>query len=248
MKRLLFFSLACALVASAAPAIDSRSALTTVLKTCEVSYKLSGGSFPCLKVVEGANPLSSYAVLREPLADQRTILSPLAEIAGIEDPRLLLPDAPNFFAMAWNERALVVPKSRDQWDNVALAINASVNRTQDHLHIHMGCLAPDVIKALDTAKVSSVDFRRLSVKLGRTIYWARFIPADDLSHINPFKLVADGVFLAHRFMGGVTIGVIGGERNGKRGFFILANTMGPKPDHYASAESLIDPSCERERL
>jgi len=194
-------------------------------------------------VFEGQGPLSSYAILREPMADQRTIFSPLAEIAGIEDPRLLLPDAPNFFAMAWNERALVVPEERDQWDDVALAINASVNRTQDHLHIHMGCLAPNVSTALDTAKVSSVEFRRLSVKLQRTIYWVRFFPADHLSDLNPFKLVADGVFLANRFMGGVTIAVVGGERDGKRGFFILANTMGPKPDHYASAESLIDPKC-----
>jgi len=196
-----------------------------------------------MKVSEGSDPLSSYAVLREPLAGQRTIFSPLSEIPGIEDPRLLSPGAPNFFALAWNERSLALPGNRDEWNGVALAINASVNRTQDHLHIHMGCLAPKVGEALRTAKVSSADFRRLSVKLDRTIYWARFFPTQDLAGLNPFKLVADGVFLANRFMGGVTIGVIGGERDGKRGFFILANTMGPKPDHYASAESLIDPKC-----
>ena len=243
MKWFFPLVLSCALLASAASAIDSRTALTTVLKACEMSFRLSGASFPCLKVSELPDPLASYAVLREPLADQRTIFSPLAEIPGIEDPRLLSPDAPNFFAMAWNERSLALPEGRDQWDDVALAINASVNRTQDHLHIHMGCLTPEIGEALATAKVSSIDFRRLGVKLQRTIYWARFFPTDDLSGLNPFKLVADGVFLANRFMGGVTIAVIGGERDGRRGFFILANTMGPKPDHYASAESLVDPKC-----
>ncbi|MDR7145195.1 CDP-diacylglycerol diphosphatase [Rhizobium sp. BE258] len=243
MKRFLSILLGFVLTASAALAIDSRSALTTVLKTCEISFKLSGGAFPCLKVSEGADPLLSYAVLREPMASQRTIFSPLAEIPGIEDPRLLGPGAPNFFSMAWNERSLAVPEGRDQWDGVALAINAAVNRTQDHLHIHMGCLAPKVTAALAKTKVSSIEFRRLGIKLERQTYWALFVPADDLSGINPFKLVADQVFLAKRFMGGVTIGVIGGERDGQRGFFILANAMGPKSGHDASAESLIDPSC-----
>jgi len=145
--------------------------------------------------------------------------------------------------MAWNERSLAIPEGRDQWDDVALAINASVDRTQNHLHIHMGCLSPKIGETLAAARVSSVDFRRLGAKLQRTIYWARFFPADDLSKLNPFKLDAGGVFLANRFMGGVTIAVIGGERDGKRGFFILANTMGAKPDAFASAGSLIDLKC-----
>jgi CDP-diacylglycerol pyrophosphatase len=180
-----------------------------------MSYKLSGSSFPCSKVVEAVNPQMSYAVLREPLSDGRTILSPLAEVPGIEDPRLLAPEAPNYFALAWNERQLVVPQGKDGREAVVLAINAAMNRTQDRLHIHIGCAVPEVSEALAAAVVSESQFRRLNVRLYRQIYWAQFVVAQDLSAINPIKLVADGVPLARRDMGGVTIGVISAERGGR---------------------------------
>jgi CDP-diacylglycerol pyrophosphatase len=243
MKRFLSVFTAGALLASAALAFDSRAALGLVLKTCEMNFKLSGAAFPCLKVFMGAEPLTSYAILREPLADQRTIFSPLADFTGVEDPRLLIPGTPNYFSLAWNERKRVIPRDEDSWESVALAVNAAVFRTQDHLHIHMGCVVPDVSKALAAATVSSTDFRRLNIKLNGQIYWARFLPANDLSDINPVKLVADGVSLAKRSMGGVTIAVVGAKRNGTRGFIILAHAMGLNPKNPASAESMIDPQC-----
>jgi CDP-diacylglycerol pyrophosphatase len=106
-----FFSGQCA-VTLAALSLDSRTVLGLMLKTCEMNFGLPR-AFPYLKVFIGADPLSSYAVAREPLAYQRTIFSPLSDFTGVEDPRLLIPGAQNYFSVAWNDRKLVIPHEKD---------------------------------------------------------------------------------------------------------------------------------------
>lgn len=241
--RLLFVTVMLTIVSAGSMSFTSRGALSIVLKTCEVAYKLSGTSFPCLKVVENAAPLSSYAVLREPAASERTIFSPLAVIAGIEDPELLDPTSPNYFYLAWNERSLAVP-SETAWQNVGLAVNAAIFRTQDHLHIHMGCARPDVRSILSLADIDQNRFRRLRDRLEGQSYWARWIDASALAGENPVQLVADGIPGARRNMKGVTIGLFGAQsRGGEKGFYILANVMTSLPRRPAAAEELIDPKC-----
>ena len=242
--RLLPLTIALTLVAGGSMSFSSRAALGIVLKTCEVSYELSGGAFPCLKVVEGKVPLSSYAVLREPTAGERTIFTPLSALSGIEDPRLLDPATPNYFAMAWQERSLGIPATRQAWDDAALAINAAIFRTQDHLHIHIGCVKPRVKNALARSTISAVRFERLKLKLEGQLYWALFVPGDGLASVNPVQVVASEIPGAARNMKGVTIGVIGGEHpDGTGGIYILANVMTSLPRHPAAAEDLVDPKC-----
>ncbi|WP_187182036.1 CDP-diacylglycerol diphosphatase [Rhizobium sp. WL3] len=244
----MYTTIAVALAGTTTQAADFRTALRAVVATCELSFNVAAVPFPCLKVQHSQDPLQSFAILREPTGARRTILSPLADVPGIEDVRLLAPNAPNYFALAWNERSLVIPEQPDQWKNVVLAINASVNRTQDHLHIHMGCLDPGVAEKLSSAPVSTEEFRRLNVKLNGRIYWARFLPGTDLTSINPIQLAERDVFLAKRFMAGITIAVVGAERERVRGFIILAFTMPPQPKQPTAAGDLVSQECTVETV
>jgi CDP-diacylglycerol pyrophosphatase len=249
MLRTFAYSIIIIAMASTATAETGyRTALRAVVAACEFNFNISGIPLPCLKVQHSSKPLHSYAVLRELTGERRTILSPIADVAGIEDARLLADNAPNYFGMAWNERRLALREQPDQWKNVALAINASVNRTQDHLHIHMGCLDPIVSEKLSNAPVSTKEFRRLNIKLNGRVYWARFLSGSDLNSINPIQLVAREVFLAKRFMGGVTIAVVGAEHKGERGFVLLAFTMPPRPTQFSAAGDLISQKCFSDQI
>ncbi|WP_245458955.1 CDP-diacylglycerol diphosphatase [Rhizobium sp. CCGE531] len=222
----------------------SRSALGLVVRACEVNSALTGSPYPCVKVVRAEDPLSSYAVLREPADKERTILAPLADVPGIEDPRLLAAEAPNYFDAAWRERADELGQRawKESPQNFALAINAASWRTQDRLHIHMGCETPRFRALLKThaTEIGSGRFTSLRTKAG---WWATFEAADDLSNLNPLKLVADGVDGARANMENVVVGVFGSTSpDGQHGFYILARVMGENKSR-GSAEDMIDPKC-----
>ncbi|MBB4567670.1 CDP-diacylglycerol diphosphatase [Rhizobium leucaenae] len=227
----------------------SRSALGLVVRACEVNSTLTGSPYPCLKIVRAQDPLSSYAVLREPTDKERTILAPLADVSGIEDPRLLAEGAPNYFDAAWRERSAEIgPRAqKGSPQDFALAINAASWRTQDRLHIHMGCETPRFRALLKThaAEIGSFRFTKLRTNVG---WWATFRAADDLSNLNPLKLVADGVDGARSNMKNLVVGVFGSTLpDGQHGFYILARIMGANKSR-GSAEDMIDPKCAPDDL
>lgn len=77
-----------------------RTALRAAVAACELNFNLTRIPFPCLKLQHSSQPLHSYAVLREPTGERRTILSPIADERGIKDASLLEKRAPNKFARA----------------------------------------------------------------------------------------------------------------------------------------------------
>lgn len=223
---------------------QSRDVLGLAVEACKINAGLTGSPFPCMKVVQGAAPLQAYAILREPTDKERTVLVPLADVPGIEDPRLLSADAPNYFAAAWRERrtALSLRAEANGKTEFALAINAVSSRTQDRLHVHIGCVTQRFRAVLKSHEldISSAKFDRIR---NNGDWWTRFIAADDLTAINPMKLVASSVEGASHQMKDMTIGVVSSTlRDGRRGFFILArmNQGGKK----ASAEQMINPQCD----
>ncbi|MDL2397559.1 CDP-diacylglycerol diphosphatase [Rhizobium mayense] len=223
----------------------SRSALGLVVRACEINATMTGSPYPCLKIVQARDPLSSYAVLREPTDKERTILAPLADVPGIEDPRLLTAGAPNYFDAAWKEQsaAIGLRASKAPPQDFALAINAASWRTQDRLHIHMGCETPRFRALLKThsTEIGSGRFTNLKTNAG---WWATFHTADDLSNLNPLKLVADGVDGARSNMQNVVVGVFGSTLpDGQHGFYILARIIGANKFR-GSAEDMIDPKCQ----
>lgn len=66
---------------------------------------------------------------------------------------------PNFFWQAWQGREIMSQRhGAPVPDNaVSLAINSRSGRTQNHFHIHISCLRPDVRAQLDkdAAAISS---------------------------------------------------------------------------------------------
>ncbi|WP_459456010.1 CDP-diacylglycerol diphosphatase [Rhizobium sp. No.120] len=221
----------------------SRSALGLVVRACEINSTLTGSPYPCLKIVQSQDPLSSYVVLREPADKERTILAPLADVPGIEDPRLLTAGAPNYFEEAWKELSAIDPRStKASRQNFALAINAASWRTQDRLHIHMGCETPR-FRALLKAHATEIESGRFTDLKTRAGWWATFHPADDLSNLNPLQLVADGVDGARSKMENVVVGVFGAVLpDGQHGFYILARINEARKSR-GSAEDMIDPKC-----
>jgi CDP-diacylglycerol pyrophosphatase len=221
----------------------SRSALGLVVRACEINSTLTGSPYPCLKIVESPDPLSSYVVLREPTDKERTILAPLADVPGIEDPRLLTAGAPNYFEEAWNELSAIDPRAaKASRQNFALAINAASWRTQDRLHIHMGCETPR-FRALLKAHVTEIESGRFTDLKTRAGWWASFHMADDLSNLNPLQLVADGIDGARSNMENVVVGVFGAVLpDGQHGFYVLAR-INKAHKSRGSAEDMIDPKC-----
>ena len=112
-----------------------RAALWAVVQACRINHAITGAAFPCLEVNEADGGRSGYAVLRPPF-DNDFILTPTRKIAGVEDPSLEAADAPNYFDLAWRARSVLngggPPPARE---DVALAVNSQLARTQDQLHI-----------------------------------------------------------------------------------------------------------------
>lgn len=223
----------------------SRSALGLVVQACEINATVIGSPYPCLKVVREQDPLSSYAILREPTDKERTILAPLADVPGIEDARLVGAGAPNYFEAAWREQSEsnTARTANGSARDFALAINAANWRTQDRLHIHMGCVTPRFRALLrdHAQQIGSNGFTDLNTRAG---WRATFYVADDLSNLNPLQLVADNLDGARANMKNVVVGVFGSTSpDGRHGFYILARIMTERKSR-GSAEDMIDPKCQ----
>ena len=101
---------------------------------------------PCTEVAID----KGYAVLKDRVGASQYLLMPTHLITGIEDARLLDPDAVNYFDPAWRVRALVDQRLGTTLtrDDVGIAVNSNYGRSQDLLHLHVDCLRLDVRDAL----------------------------------------------------------------------------------------------------
>ena len=221
-----------------------RSALALVVDSWRVDALITSLSTPCLAVVRPSDPRSGYAILREPLDPKRMILAALGDIPGIEDPLLLPSGSPNFFADAWNERQRLAKAG--PVGTIALAINSKMIRSQDRLHIHIGCLAPSVRDALlpRVAAINPSRFARLNFRLHGRAYWAMRIEADNLDDINPFQLLAKRMPGASANMARHSLLLADAVLpSGEHTFILLTNHYAPPRDVPVEMESLLDATC-----
>jgi CDP-diacylglycerol pyrophosphatase len=203
-----------------------RMVLWEVVRACVADYKLTGTPFPCLEVdLAGGEALGSV-VLRPPLLED-TVLAPTRRIKGIEDPFLQSPEAPNYFAAGWRARTFL--KSADgqepERDEIALFVNSAVVRTQDQLHIHVGCLRPYARATLAAAapKVPMGEWAQIGPVVPHTMFWAYRIPDADLANVNPFRLAAEVVAGKTKDPGDLTVVVAGVRVENADQFLILAS-------------------------
>jgi len=191
---LLCVGAAFAFAAEPAGAGVGRGALWRVVEVCLLNHALTGGAFPCLEVNVSAGKARGYAVLRPPLSASGLILAPTRRITGVEDASLAAPDAPNYFEDAWRARKFLdAEREPPPHDGVVLAVNSRPSRTQDQLHIHIGCLSSSARRTVEAFAAAAPVGRwvPLSRPFHGLEFRARLLVRDNLVGVNPFRLAAE---------------------------------------------------------
>ena len=228
----------------------SRGLLWRVVEACVLDHNVTGLALPCLFVETGDDAARGYAVIRSPLERVHVIVTPTFRTIGIEAPRLRGPDAPNYFNDAWSARRFVaaaLPRPPDRAD-FALAVNSRFGRSQDQLHIHVACIRREITDTLAALapKLRDGAWTRIKVLPRAPLYWARFVPGDDLAKVNVFDEVASGLSVPASGMDEMTIVVVGMDAatdHSDGGFAILARKRIPHSNDEAHGEALIDHDC-----
>lgn len=195
---------------------------------------------PCARVDLDAGS----AVLKDLVGATQFLLIPTERSSGIDDPAILAPAAPNYFAAAWRATSFVderagadIPR---QW--LSLAINSAVARSQDQLHVHVDCVAPEVHDALaEHGGAVGPGWAPFPVPLAGHRYDAMSVDGAELGSANPFRLLADGVPGAREDMASRTLVVVGSvDADGRPGFVLLTDRVDPATGDVAAGEELQD--------
>lgn len=211
--------------------------------TCEPAARGADVPQKCIDV----NAANGYAVLKDINGIAQYLLIPTKRIGGIESPDLLMPDSPNYWRAAWEARRYVEAKLGKKLprDELSLAINSTRGRTQNQLHIHIDCIAPDVAKALrEQAPKIGTEWTAFPKLLRGHAYRVRRIDDANLDSIDPFKLLAPDVEKAGGRMASQTLLLTGTTTpDGKPAFFLLNDHVRLWQGDFASSEELQDHTC-----
>jgi CDP-diacylglycerol pyrophosphatase len=234
------------LLASAAPvmglAADSGALWRVVHDLCVPDMSLWGRAAPCSKV----DLANGYAVLKDREGATQLLLIPTTRVTGIEDPKLLSPESPNYWRLSWESRYLLDERAHRALprEDVGLAVNSIYGRSQNQLHIHIDCVRADVVHQL-AAHMDKIgpQWRSLDVELAGRRYSARWMPEADLVADDPFKLLAE--LPGARFdMGRQTLALIGATSPANEpGFVLLADQADWGAGDRGHGEDLLDHSC-----
>lgn len=225
---------AAALVGSAAVAyaanLAGRNMLLQVVRACALDQATIGSPLPCLETNIG----EGFAVLRPPVGAPDTILAPIKPIKGVEDPQLQAPDAPNYFALAYGARRWAVPERQ----RVALAVNSRLARSQDQLHVHIGCLSREFSGRLSDGALgprAAEWFRAGDMAPGLELWTYR--GGRDIAALAPFHLLK-GLLGDEKALARTTLAVVETPSD----FVVVAMRSRPG-GWYAAAEDVVDARC-----
>jgi CDP-diacylglycerol pyrophosphatase len=194
---------------------------------------------PCAEVDETAG----FVMMKDRVGPLQYLLMPVAKISGIEDPILLDPGTPNFFAQAWQQRHFMADKLgkpiADQ--NISLAVNSWYGRTQNQLHVHVSCIRPDVRNRLsDLHPTPTERWNHIPGGLSGQDYLVRRISANELQQRQAFRLLADEVDGARGNMAHFGLAMIALPDGD---FLLLATELDFLTLNFASPEELQDHDC-----
>ena len=138
------------LLAQGAVASDRMALWSIIHDQCVAHHLQNNTDAPCVRVEIKAPETSGYAILKDRNGIAQLLLIPTAQISGIEDQKLQT-DPVNYLAKAWDERGTLATYLQKPVDDrmVSLAINSPQGRSQDQLHIHIDCLAPNARALID---------------------------------------------------------------------------------------------------
>lgn len=205
-----------------------------------------GDPKPCTEVDLSQGVAHGHAILKDRQGVAQVLTIPTAKITGIEDPQILAPDAPNYFAYAWRAFAVAnaavghpIPRHL-----AVVAINSAAGRSQNQLHIHTDCFNAD-FRAILSAEEASIGPTLAPMKqtIHGHLYRAMAIPGENLDSIDPIRiLAADPAIRAD--MGHHSMLVVGTTLpGGKPGFILLEVQTKPTPTERASVEEILDHAC-----
>lgn len=190
---------------------------------------------------------TGYVVLKDLIGASQFLLLPTARISGIEDPKVLAPDAPNYWDQAWRARVLTEQRAGTTLPRAALslAVNSPYGRSQNQLHIHIDCVRRDVRDALAAHRDAIGDhWTTFPVPLAGQPWRAFRVNGENLGTTNPFQLLAQGEPVAAADMAKHTLAVIGMTwSDDVAGFAVLDGEVGPPGGNEGAGEVLQDHDC-----
>jgi CDP-diacylglycerol pyrophosphatase len=225
-----------------------RQALWQVVRACVADYQTTGASFPCLAVNLSDGIDRGSVVLRPPFGAPDTILAPTRKVVGVEDPWLQSPAAPNYFAAALRASAFVKKPdgSAPKLDEVALAVNSRFTRSQDQLHIHIGCASPRVREALPAlaASMKIGEWARVHSLVPGSELWGIRAGRSNFDQLEPFRLVARRFAIENSDLNRFMVFVIGTQvANRDELVLLVADDSRQAQSGPFSAEEVVDPGC-----
>jgi CDP-diacylglycerol pyrophosphatase len=230
---------------SAAQAADPSVLWKIVNGKCVPHEQTDRDPSPCSVVDLAGGVEKGFVVLKDINGVAQFLVIPTTRIAGIEDPVILQPGAPNYWDAAWEARYFVEERLHTSLprDAISLAINSSAGRTQDQLHIHVDCVRADVHDALD-ANLDAIGatWAPFPVPLAGHSYRAIRIDQETLDGVDPFRMLADADPKTE--MGMHTLVVVGETfADGTSGFVLLDDHVDVAAADRASGEELQDHTC-----
>lgn len=218
----------------------SRDALRQIVfEQCLPNAREHNSPAPC----EQVNFQGGYVLMKDRNGPVQHLLMPTYRINGTESPLLTQARTPNFFWQAWQSREVMSEKRGSAVpDNaISLAINSRIGRTQNHFHIHISCLRPDVRKQLnDDAALISSQWLELPGGLRGHAYLARRVTEAELVQRSPFVMLAEEVPEARTHMGRYGLAMVP-QADGT--FVLLATERNLLAFNLASAEEIQDHQC-----
>ena len=211
-----------------------------VLEQCLPNQLQHQNPAPCAEV----KPDAGYVVFKDRNGLLQYLLMPGYRINGMESPLLLKSGTPNFFWLAWQARSFMSQKYGQEIPDkaVSLAINSVTGRTQNHFHIHISCLRPDVRTQLDD-NLAKIGTRWLPLPGGLRghQYLARRVTESELVQRSPFMMLAEEVPDAREHMGSYALAM---ARQSDDSFVLLATQRDLLSLNLASAEEIQDHQCQ----
>src|ERR1700722_20999082 len=135
----------------AEPAFADRMALWKIVSLeCVPHFEKGEAPVPCEHIDIAGGKDRGYVDFKDQRGVAQMLTIPIRRVTGIEDPALLEPDAPNYFAGAWGAGAYVeghLHRSLPR-EAVAISVNSMARRSQDQLHFHVDCVDNEVATTL----------------------------------------------------------------------------------------------------
>ncbi|MGI4985256.1 MAG: CDP-diacylglycerol diphosphatase [Janthinobacterium lividum] len=201
-----------------------RDALREIVMALPVAADSPAPS-PDVRVVDHA---AGYVIKKDLRGVTHFLLLPLARIDGLEAPALREAGAIPYFAHAWHHRGLVAQAGgaplRDE--QLGVVINPLRSRTQDHLHLHLDQVLPELTSQL-AAHGPTQDLRWEAMVWNDRVLQVLRIPRAEFAGVNPFRLFDDAASLAGIELEALMLLLTSGaDQRGAPVFYLVAGRYG----------------------